>query len=345
VGGQTLTQAQVPDGLIRALEALGECGVPVAVLREFEVTKPLIEVDLLVPSPRRRELRRALVPCGFAPLRAWGHRGHDFYLAYSAPDRLWLKLDFVTRVAGVDGERALAGRRRVDGLPRLDQQVEAALLLLHCIVDKHGRPGRHETTLRRLAGAGTTPPPGAPAPLQRLWPELERAVAGPGAIVPDALVRSVTDVVTPDRARHMRRDHWLRRASRVRRALRPAAVLVVVLDATLDGSGRATGRLVRELGPGARCVSLPRARGPLAVVRRRLRVELERRRYDGPVVVDAGPRGTGLAQGDVTVMGPVAAVAETASAAQAINEAVWSAYRRRLLGRPSAASSHNGRLR
>jgi hypothetical protein len=345
VGGRTLTHAQVPDGLIRALAALGECGVPVAVLREFEVSKPLIEVDLLVPSPRRRELRSALVPCGFAPLRAWGHRGHDFYLAYSAPDRLWLKLDFVTRVAGVDGERALAGRRRVDGLPRLDQQVEAALLLLHCIVDKHGRPGRHETTLRRLAGAGTTPPPGAPAPLQRLWPELERAVAGPGAIVPDALVRSVTDVVTPDRARHMRRDRWLRRASRVRRALRPAAVLVVVLDATLDCSGGATGRLVRELGPGVRCVSLPRAQGPLAVVRRRLRVELERRRYDGPVVVDAGPRGTGLAQGDVTVMGSVAAVAETASAAQAINEAVWSAYRRRLLGRPSAASSHNGRLR
>jgi hypothetical protein len=341
VGGRTLTQAQVPDGLERALAALGERGIPVAVLREFEVSKPLIEVDLLVPSARRRELRNALVPCGFAPLRAWGHRGHDFYLAYSAPDRLWLKLDFVTRVAGADGERALAGRRRVDGLPRLDPHVETALLLLHCVVDKQGRPGRHENTLRRVAAAGTTPPPGAPAALQRLWPELERAVAGPGAIVPDALVRSVTDVVAPDRARHMRRDRWLRRGSRVRRALRPAAVVVVVLDAT----GRATGRLVRELGPGARCVSLPRARGPLAVVRRRLRVELERRRNDGPVVVDAGPRATGLAQGDVTVMGSVAAVAETASAAQAINEAVWSTYRRRLLGRRSAASSHNGRLR
>jgi hypothetical protein len=340
-----LTQAQVPDGLTRALAALGECGIPVAVLREFEVSKPLIEVDLLVPSPRRRALRPALVPCGFAPLRAWGHRGHDFYLAYSAPDRLWLKLDFVTRVAGVDGERALAGRRRVDGLPRLDPHVEAALLLLHCVVDKQGRPGRHETTLRRLAAAGTTPPPGAPAALQRLWPELERALAGPGAIVPDALVRSVTDVVAPDRARHMRRDRWLRRASCVRRALRPAAVIVVVLDATLDGADRATGRLVRELGPGARCVSLPRARGPLALVRRRLSVELERRRNDGPLVVDAGPRATGLARADITVGRSVAADAETASAAEAINEAVWSAYRPRLLGRPSAASSHNGRLR
>lgn len=339
--GRTLTQAQVPDCLTRALAALGECGIPVAVLREFEASKPLVEVDLLVPSHRRGELRRALVACGFAPLRAWGHRGHDFYLAYSAADRLWLKLDFVTRLAGADGERALAGRRRVDGLPRLDPRVEAALLLLHCVVDKQGTPGRHETKLRRLVAAGTTPPPGAPAALQRLWPELERAVAGPRAVVPDALVRSVTDVVAPDRAHHMRRDRWLRRASRVRRALRPAAVIVVVLDAP----NRATARLVRELGPGARCVSLPRARGPLALVRRRLSVELERRRRDGPVVVDAGPRATGLAPADVTVVGAVAADAETASAAVAINEAIWGAYRRRLLGRGCAASSQTGRLR
>lgn len=302
-----------------------------AVLREFEANGPFVEVDLLVAPGHGRELSRALVSCGFAPLRAWGHRGHRFYLGYWAADRLWLKLDFVTRVAGADVQLALAGRQRVDCLPRLDPEVEGALLLLHCIVDKRGRLGRHATALRRLTAAGIAPPVGAPAALQRLWPELERAVAAPSAVVPDALLQSVADVVAPDRARRLRLDRWLRRASYLRRALRPAAATVVVTDAALDGPDRSSERLVRQLGPGARRISVPRGRGPLALLRRRLTVELERRRNDGPVLIEAGPDATGLAYADVTVTASTGVESEIASAAEPINEAVWRAYRRRLL--------------
>jgi hypothetical protein len=324
-------QGKVPDGLVRAVAALEESGIAVAVLREFEANGRFAEIDLLVASASGRSLNRALVPCGFAPLRAWGHRGHRFYLAYCAADRLWLKLDLVTSVAGADAERALAGRRRVDSVPRLDPGVEGALLLLHCIVDKRGRLGRHGSALRRLAAAGTAPPPGAPAALHRLWGELESAVAAPSAVLPDALVRRVADVLAPDRARRMRRDRWLRRASYLRRALRPAAATIVVTAEALDGSDRASERLVGELGPGARRLSAPRGRGPFAVVRRRLAVELERRRNDGPVVIDAGPEGAGLPHADVTLTAPARTESETAAAAPPINEAVWRAYRRRLL--------------
>jgi hypothetical protein len=302
----------IPEALARALVALEEWGIPVAILRDFEADGSFVEIDLLVAPRHHRELTRALATCDFAPSRAWGHRGHRFYLQYSAADRLWVKLDLVSQVEGSRAELALASRRPVHGLPRLDPEVEAALLLLHCLVDKRGRLARHAARLHRVAAAGTAPPPGAPAALERLWPELETAVAGSNAIVPDATLRRLADALGARRARRVRRDRWLRRASYLRRALRPVAVTVAATDAELDS---------RELGPGARRVALPAGRGPLAHARRRLAVELERRRNDGPLVVDGG---AGLAHADVT--------ATPQSTTDQVNTALWRAYRRRLLG-------------
>jgi hypothetical protein len=309
--------------LTRAVAALEERGIPVALLREFEPDGRFVEVDLLVASGRDRDLSAALVSSGFARLRAWGHGDHRFYLCYSATDRLWLKLDFVTRVAGADTELALAGRRRNGSVPRLDPAVEGGLLLLHCVLDKQGRPGRHAAALQRLGAAGTAPPPGAPDRLRSLWPELERAVSLPGSVVPDALVRSAADVLAPDRARRRRQDRWLRRASYLRRVVRPAAATVVVIDPPLDDPDRWSRRLAEELGPGARWVSPPPAGGPLTRLRRRLIVELERRRSDGPLVIEAGPNRLGLGHADVTVT--------ASSVPEQVPEAVWRAYRTRLV--------------
>jgi hypothetical protein len=321
----------VTSSLAGALAALEEAGVPVAVLRGFEPDGSVVEIDLLVAVGYERELHGALVRRGFAPLRAWGHGGHRFYLGYAAVERLWLKLDFVTEVAGADTELVLAGRRRVEGLPRLEPDVEAALLLLHCIVDKGGRLGRHATTLRRLATARTAPPPGAHPKLTGLWSQLEQAVAAPKAAVPDALVRSVVDLVAPDRTRDARRDRWLRRASYLRRMLRPAAPTVVVMNPASNGPHGRCERLVRELGPGARRMSLVGGRGPLAPMRRRLAVELERRKRDGPIVLEVDLGATGLPRADVEVT-PFSGTGGAIAGGEHVAEAVWRAYRRQLVG-------------
>jgi hypothetical protein len=309
--------------LTRAIAALEDQRIPVALLRDFERDGRFVEVDLLVGSGRDRELRNALVSTGFAPLRAWGHGDHRFYLCYSAPDRVWLKLDFVTRLAGADARVALATRHRNGSVPRLDAAVEGSLLLLHCVLDKWGQPGRHALSLRSLVAAVTTPPPGASDELRSLWPELARAVVAPDAIVPDDLVRSAIDVIAPHRARRRRQDRWLRRAAYLRRLVRPVAATVLLIDPPPDHPGRRARLLAEELGPGARWVSTPRGRGPVTRLRRRAIVALERRRSDAPLVIDAGPDTSGLGRVDVSV--------NAASGPEQACEAVWSAYRARLV--------------
>jgi hypothetical protein len=329
--------APVPGALRSVLAALEGCGIPVALLRGFEATAPSVEVDLLVRTVGRSELTAPVAACGFAPLRAWGHGGHRFFLGYSAADHLWLKLDFITRLPGADAELVLAERRHIGCLPLLERDVEGALLLLHCIVDKGGRLGRHRATLRRLAVQPPSPPPGASEALRRLWPALWKAVAGSGSTLPGGLTARVADLVAPGRARRVRRDRWLRRASYLRRAVRPVAPTVVVRDPALDGHGRALERLVRELGPGARGLSVPEGRGAVALVRRRLKMEMARRRNDAPVVVYTGVEASGLAKADITVPAGDGEGSGTALADR-VSEAVWGTYRQRLLGGDAAVT-------
>jgi hypothetical protein len=66
-------------------------------------------------------------------------------------------------------------------------------------------------------------------------------------------------------------------------------------------------------------------------MRRCVAVELERRRKDGPVVVDAGVDAVGLPRADVTVPASNGS-GEDAVGAERVLEAVWRAYRRQLLG-------------
>jgi hypothetical protein len=327
--------APVPDALRHVLAGLEGCGIPVALLRGFETTGAFVEVDLLVRTAGDRVLTPLLAACGFAPLRAGGHAGHRFYLGYSVADHLWVKLDFVTRLAGADAQRALAGRHHVGCLPVLNPDVEGALLLLHCIVDKGGQLGRHRTELRRLAVQPPPPPPGASEALRRVWPELWKTVAHSNSTVPEGLAASVADLAATGRARRARWNRWLRRASYLRRGLRPVAPTVVVTAPALDSQAQ---RLVRELGPGARGLSAPEGRGPVAVIRRRLMMEIARRRSDAPLVVYARAEASGLANADVTVVAADWEGSETALA-ERVSEAIWGVYRRRLLGGDAALTT------
>jgi hypothetical protein len=310
-----------PTALRRAMVALEQSGIPAAQLREFEGSAHFVEVDLLVPRRTRPELNRTLVPLGFAPMRAWGHSRHRFYLCYSTPDHLWVKLDFVTGIPGVDVEQVLAARRLAGGIPRLAPAHEAALLLIHCVLDKGGRPGRHRPALRRWSTVPPDPPPGAPDELDRVWPELWRAVAAAGEGLPEQLVREVVGLLAPGQSRRARLERWSRRASYIRRALRPVAPTVALVHDRDDGRTHKARRVVLELGPGARSLRVPGGGGHFARARRRLAVELARRSSDGPVVVAAFD-GAVLPRADVVIAG----------GAERVGEAVWPAYRRRMLG-------------
>jgi hypothetical protein len=309
--------------LTLATAALEKRGIPVALLRDFEPEGRFVEVDLLIAADRDRELDEALVATGFAPLRAWGHPGHRFYFCYSAPDRMWVKLDLVTWVAGADAQRALSHRHRNGSVPRLDPADERKLLLLHCVLDKRGQLGRHAPALRALGTAATGAPLGAPDELEALWPTLARAVAAPGAGVPDSLVRTTAKAVEPGRRHRLRRNRWLRRAALLRRVVRPVAATVVVAGRPLDDPGHAARQLAAELGPGARAISVPRGRVPVTALRRRAVVAAARRRSDAPLVVDAGSDPARVGRADVTV--------SAASGPEHTCEAVWPAYRARLL--------------
>ena len=296
-----LPAAKPLDEALRALEA---ADVPALVLRDPEPEPEVrfLEVDLLVPKRARRRLRGALEPAGFAALRAWGHGSHLFFLAYSSSERAWLKLDVVTELPGADADAVLARRRIQAGLPRPAEGVEEALVLIHVLVDKGGRPGRHTERLRQAAARPPPPPPGFPARLGEQWADAWRAAArsGHGALEP---------LATPMRMALERRHAGLRargarlarRAYYLRRAMRPAVPTLVVSGADTQRRSSFADRLVAEIGHPVTRVRQFREGGALEALRLRLGIERARRRHGLPVVVEASARSVRWLPGGATV--------------------------------------------
>ena len=167
------TTLTVHPKLAALFGALDEAGARWCVLRgESDLLHPAGDVDLLIAPEDARHLRDSASRLGFARLPAWGYGSHAFFLAYDASRDLWIKLDAVTELAygpgftmatGAESE-CLARRRRVAGVPVLDESDAFWTLLLHRLLDKSGPPpARDAERLAELASRGPTD-----GPLERL---------------------------------------------------------------------------------------------------------------------------------------------------------------------------------
>lgn len=167
------TTLTVHPKLAALFGALDEAGARWCVLRgESDLLHPAGDVDLLIAPEDARHLRDSASRLGFALLPAWGYASHAFFLAYDASRDLWIKLDAVTELAygpgftlatGAESE-CLARRRRVAGVPVLDESDAFWTLLLHRLLDKSGPPpARDAERLAELASRGPTD-----GPLERL---------------------------------------------------------------------------------------------------------------------------------------------------------------------------------
>src|SRR5215210_7863295 len=90
----------VDAALANAFDALDECGIAWAVLRDAdELQAPSGDVDILVDPGAAAELDAVLLDAGFGRIRAPGHGSHRFYVSYDATDDRWIELDVVTEVS------------------------------------------------------------------------------------------------------------------------------------------------------------------------------------------------------------------------------------------------------
>src|SRR3990172_3960333 len=145
-----------------ALARLSSVGVSHCVLRPTgcsEGPPSVVEIDLLVERGARARIHHALATSGFAPLRAWGHAPHSFWVAYEAQADRWIKLDIVDRVAfgrrikclhSELADSCLGGRSLCGGVAVPDTESATVALLLHCTIDKRRFSPDHCRELARL---------------------------------------------------------------------------------------------------------------------------------------------------------------------------------------------------
>jgi thymidylate kinase len=171
--GEGATEIGVHPKLAALFRALDGAGARWCVLRrETDLLRPAGDVDLLIASEDSVYLHESAKRLGFARVPAWGHGSHVFFLAYDASRDLWIKLDVVTELAYGPGFSLTTGaesacldrRRRLAGVPVLDDSDAFWTLLLHRLLDKNGPPPADEAArLAELAPRGRDD-----GPLERL---------------------------------------------------------------------------------------------------------------------------------------------------------------------------------
>lgn len=212
------------------------------------------DVDVLVAAPDFDRASGVLARLGFARLPAWGHGSHAFFLAYHAKSDRWIWLDVVTDVrfgryqsvrVGAETE-LLAGRERRDGLTVVAPKDAFWMLLLHCLLDKDGVPGKHRARLEELADEARDEGP-LPRVLAAAGPSgwsasgVREAVEAADWAGLDALGRRLRSELTDSRwgaaALRALGNRWLRAANSVRRRLRCGLIVAVLAP---DGAGKST---------------------------------------------------------------------------------------------------------
>jgi hypothetical protein len=167
-----LEEPAIHPAIDRALDALGRSGARWSLLRgESELASPDGDVDLLVARSDLPRLRDALAPLGYAPLRAYGHGPHRFFVAYDEKSDSWIKLDVVTELVygrrheletrAADG--CLGRRRYVGALALLAPDDAFWTLLLHCMLDRGSFSAAQRERLLELAGEASSAGPFASA--------------------------------------------------------------------------------------------------------------------------------------------------------------------------------------
>lgn len=121
----------------------------------------LSDVDLLVHPDHVDEAARLLRAAGFVERPAWGRGSHRFFYRYDAATGAWLKLDVVTEIAFGGAQQYatdLVGPvlARCAGSTTPAAVDEFWILLLHCLLDRHGVCGRHAGRLAALLPVART---------------------------------------------------------------------------------------------------------------------------------------------------------------------------------------------
>jgi thymidylate kinase len=247
-----------------AFAALDACSVEWCLIRlPKHPEAPTGDIDLLV-SPDHTELARGvLASCGFVAVPGWTDAPTLLFADHDSATGCWLLLEVETALAfGRDGElgtdvatHLLARRQAAAGAQTLHPDDDFWVLLLHCVLDKHGFDPIYRERLKRAArGAGLD------GPLTRVLGDLGLAEAAPSRVRElvragewDALVR----LGTPMRRAWLHRAGLKRRAhdaaARVARAYRRLRLAplrrglsVAILGA--DGAGKST--LARDIAAG-----------------------------------------------------------------------------------------------
>jgi thymidylate kinase len=164
-----MTRSPSPAALLcEATGALDRAGVVWCLLRgEADLAATEGDVDVLVAAGDVGVVGAVLEPAGFVPVPAWGRRPHRFFVAPSATDGTWLKLDVVAELAFGplhelpcrDAAACLARRRRVGPVAALAADDAFWALLLHCLLDRGAVPSRHARRLSVLAPEATADGP------------------------------------------------------------------------------------------------------------------------------------------------------------------------------------------
>ena len=125
----------------------------------------LSDVDLLVHPDHMAHAAALLRDAGFVERPAWGRGSHRFFYRYEEPTGSWLKVDAVTEVAfgaqqelATDVATAVLARAAPDATPAASD--EFWILLLHCLLDRHGVCGRHTGRLAALLPSALEPTQG-----------------------------------------------------------------------------------------------------------------------------------------------------------------------------------------
>jgi thymidylate kinase len=189
-----------------AMGALDEARVEWCLLRGVaELGAPAGDVDLLVAAADVHRLGPVLRSAGYAPVLAWGHGPHRFFVAYDEQADTWVKLDVVSELAFGRHQHlrtgaaasCLARRRRLGPVSVLDPDDELWCLLLHCLLDRDEVPPHHAQRLKELVPeAGVDGPvaqavrPYLPAERDLAWViEQVRRAAWPALVALGGLLR------------------------------------------------------------------------------------------------------------------------------------------------------------
>jgi thymidylate kinase len=283
-------QARIHPVVDAAFRGLTAAGVRWALVRgATDLAQPSGDVDVLVDDAVLPRLDGILSGAGLRRLGMRGHGSHRFYFAYDAADDLWIKLDVVSRIdfgrfqqlRSPLAAACLERRRRQGSVWRLAPEDEAALFLLHLLLDKGRVPAERQEQARASADLAIEGSP-VVTHVERIaagaWREARHAVLGDGP----ARVEEVA--ATLARRWATRRPLQTRSAGFVNRALRR-------LELPVTGWGR--GPVVALVGPdGAGKTTLSvalQARFPISS--RSVYMGLwQESRWDGPLSAVPGGR-------------------------------------------------------